>query len=74
MRCFVLLVAILVLISCSANIDKPAHEMKEEVLLIELPDWFLNIPQDSGIALGIAPTVCYDSLQTDHLLREYASI
>lgn len=74
MRYFALFVALLVLISCSANIATPPHEMKEEVLLIELPDWFLNIPQNSGIALGIAPTVCYDSLQTDHLLREYASI
>lgn len=77
MRFFMWLIVLLTIFSCSTNLEKLSEEhnfKQDQVIPLELPEWFLNTPQDSYLALGIAPTTNYDSLKTDNSLREYASI
>lgn len=77
MRFFILMAVLLTLLACSTNLANLPEELNltpDEIIPLELPEWFLTTPQDSYLALGIAPTTIYDSLKTDNSLREYASI
>ena len=80
MRNIILFLTMIFLFSCAAN--HSTSECGELTLLnqdepyvpLELPNWFLSMPQEPGLAIGIAATNCYKPELTNSTIKESASI
>ncbi len=80
MKNFTLFFLMLVLISCSSqkgiinddNLGLDSSNQKFEELL--LPNWFMNMPQEEGIAIGIAASNSYNPEVSDSTIKANASV
>ncbi len=80
MRNILLFLIMSILLSCASNKDiidsnnLTVNCQDEERVNLKLPNWFLNMPQESGFAIGIAATNSYQPEITDSAIKENASI
>ena len=80
MRNLILFLTVITLFSCAVNKNDLGAEClteqhkNEKVVPLKLPSWFLNMPQESGLAIGIAATNNFNPKLTDSNIRENASI
>jgi hypothetical protein len=80
MKAIISLFLLLSLVSCAVH--KKASDcdnleviqQNNQVIPLELPNWFLTMPQERGVAIGIAATNNFKPEVTDSLVKENASI
>ncbi|MBI9032041.1 hypothetical protein JEZ13_08600 [bacterium] len=75
-----LLILVTLLLSCSGNRSQTNfgglknQGTEDDLLVLELPNWFLNMPSDSSLAPGIAPADLFNPETTEESIKENASI
>lgn len=80
MKLTILFFCVILLLSCTTNKilagnDRLTNEYQDQLVIpLELPNWFLNIPPNKGLAIGIAATNCFQPGVTDSTIKENASI
>jgi hypothetical protein len=80
MRNIILFLTMIFLFSCAANHSTSdceklnLHCQDEPFVPLELPNWFINMPQEPGLAIGIAATNSYKPESTNLTIKESASI
>lgn len=79
MRNLILFLAIITLFSCATNKNYLEAECltkqhkNEQVIPLKLPNWFVNMPAETGLAIGIAATNNFNPELTNSNIRENAS-
>lgn len=79
MKKLTLLLISFMLFSCSSHKSQHDNNLNydgasKDYSCLELPSWFLNMPQEKGIAIGIAATNIWDPESTIFDIKDNASI
>jgi len=80
MKNFTIFILMLVLASCSSHKELSENDnlletaSTKKYVELELPNWFMNMPQEEGIAIGIAASNSYNPEVSDSTIKANASV